>query len=161
MKKIIATLVLCLSALSTPTFAEGFATSAPTTPFYAGVQVGDFESIFGGYQIDKMFSAEAYYTSYNSYATSIGVFGVAMFQNLIAKEPKISFFGKVGIVRTTVDIPQLCVPGFCVGGGTVTSTDLAWGGGAQYDFNKRFSARVGLDNSDFDSELYISGIMRF
>lgn len=157
MNKIIATVLLCSAALSTPAFAQDFATSAPTTPFYAGVQLGDATTFFGGYQIDKTFSAEFLYTKYNELASSMGVYGVAMFPNLIKGKPQVSFFGKAGIVKTTVDFSSFGFPG-----STTSSTDLAWGGGAQYDFNKRFSARLGLDFAKYKSgDLYISGIIKF
>jgi hypothetical protein len=154
MKKIIAALFATFAFLATPA-------SAADTPFYAGVQVGDATSFLGGYQIDKMISAEFLYTDYNEYATSMGLFGVAMFPNLIKGNPQISLFAKAGIVRTTVEIPSYCIPGFCVGGGEATSTDLSIGGGAQYDFNKNVSARLGLDLNEYDDDLYIGVIYKF
>ena len=157
MNKIIATLLLCTAALSSTVFAEDFATSAPTTPFYAGVQVGRSESIFGGYQIDKMFAAELYHTSYNSYASSLGIFGLAMFHDLFQGAPQVSLFAKAGLISTNVG--TRCAPGVC---SSSNSLDIALGGGAQYDFNKRFSARVGLDFNKYNNdELYISGLVRF
>lgn len=171
MKKIIASLVLSLSALSAPAFAEDFATSAPTTPFYAGVQAGlqdDIaKTIFGGFQFDKMFSAEVNYTSYNSYASSVGVHGLATFSNLIPAVPQLSFFGKAGVVRTVIEVPSICYPTFffgttCYGGGKVDSIDPSIGAGAQYDFTKRFSVRAGVDANEYDrSFLYASGLIKF
>jgi hypothetical protein len=159
MKKLIATLLLCTAALSTLAFAaEDFATSAPTTPFYAGVQIGKSNSIFGGYQIDKMFSAEVYYTNYDSYASSLGGYGVAMFRNLFPSAPQVSIFGKAGLVLTSVN--SKCGP--LLNCSSSSSLDVALGGGAQYDFNKRFGARVGLEFNKYNnSELYVSGLIRF
>jgi opacity protein-like surface antigen len=156
MKKIIASLLTTFALLATPA-------SAADTPFYAGVQIGDATSFLGGYQIDKTISAEFLYTDYNEYATSMGVFGVAMFPNLIKGNPQISLFGKVGIVRTTVEYstPYFCGFAICFSNAKATSTDLAIGGGAQYDFNKNVSARLGLDWDDYDSNLYIGAIYKF
>jgi hypothetical protein len=152
MKKIIASLLTTFALLATPA-------SAADTPFYAGVQVGDAFGILGGYQIDKTFSAEFLYNDYDNYVTSMGVFAVAMFPNLIHGAPQVSLFGKVGIVRAKYEY-SACVPGFCVNANG-TSTDLSIGGGAQYDFNKNVSARVGLDLDDYDSNLYIGAIYKF
>ena len=157
MKKIIAALLATFAFLATPA-------TAADSPFYVGAQVGAATSILGGYQIDKMFSAEALYGKYDEYATSMGVFGVAHFQNLIKTNPKVSFFAKAGIVKTTVDIPQICYTFFttiCAGGGSYTSTDLAIGGGAEYEFNKNVSARVGLDLGEYDDDLYVGVIYKF
>ena len=55
MKRII-TAILLSTAFATPAFAAD-------SPFYAGAMAGDaFIGIFGGYQIDKMFSVEAHYS---------------------------------------------------------------------------------------------------
>jgi hypothetical protein len=158
MKKIITTVLLCAAALSTSAFAEEFATSAPKTPFYAGVQLGDSQSIFGGLQIDKMFAAEVYHTTYNSYASSLGIYGLAAVQDLFPKVPQLSVFAKAGLVSTSVG--TRCVPGTCYS--SSNSLDISLGGGVQYDFNKRFASRVGLDFNKYNnSELYISGLIRF
>jgi hypothetical protein len=159
MKKIITALITTFAFLATPA-------TAADTPFYVGAQVGAATSILGGYQIDKMFSAEALYSKYDEYATSIGVFGVASFQNLIKANPKISLFAKAGIVKTSVDIPSVCqtIPFFgtvCAGGGSYSSTDLSIGGGAEYEFNKNVSARVGLDMNEYDDDLYVGVIYKF
>jgi Outer membrane protein beta-barrel domain len=156
MNKIITAVLLLSAAVAAPASAADFATSAPTTPFYAGVQVGDATTVLGGYQIDKMFSAELNYSKYNEYVTSTGLYGVALFPLSLKGNVPLSVFAKVGIVRTTVTIKVL---GFDY---TDSTTDLAWGGGAQYDINKRFSARAGLNAGKYKSgELYVTGIIKF
>ena len=158
MNKIIASVLLLAAAVAAPASAADFVSSAPTTPFYAGVQVGDANTIFGGYQIDKMFSAELSYSKYDAYATSLGLHGVALFPLNLKGGVPLSVFGKVGVVRTTVEPP--CYFGFCPD--STSSTDLAWGGGAQYDINKRFSARAGINFGKYkSSEVYIAGIIKF
>ena len=160
MNRIIA-ITLLSAALVTPALAEDWATSAPTTPFYAGVQVGDATSVLGGYQIDKMFSAELMHSKYNEYATSLGIFGVANFPLSLKNALPLSLFAKVGLVRTTVDYRYWCGTGFnCTY--TDSTTDLAWGGGAQYEINKRFSARAGINFGKYkNSDVYVGGIIRF
>ena len=163
MNKIIASLLLLSAAVAAPASAAAFVSSAPTTPFYAGVQFGDATTIFGGYQIDKMFAAELDYSKYNEYVTSMGVHGVALFPlGLTGGAAPLSVFAKVGIVRTTVTLPSICVFTFCTTEYTDSTIDLGFGGGAQYDINKRFSARAGLNFGEYKSgELYISGIIKF
>lgn len=165
MNKIIAAVMLLSVAVVTPASAADFVSSAPSTPFYAGVEVGDATTVLGGVQIDKMFAAELSYSKYNAYASSMGVHGVALFPlGLAGGAAPLSLFAKVGIVRTTVTLqePYLCGFAVCYSDKKYSSTDLAVGGGAQYDFNKRFSARAGLNIGEYNSsELYVSGIIKF
>lgn len=155
MKKIIAAVLLSSAALTAPAFAA--------TPFYAGVQLGDATSFLGGYQIDKMFSAELMYSSYNSYASSFSVSGVAMVPLNMRGAPALSAFGKVGVIRTTVTVPSICLaPGLCTPELTDSSTDLGFGIGAQYDFTPQVSARLGIDFAKYkSSDLYIGAIFKF
>ncbi len=165
MKKIIAAVLLLSAALAAPAHAAN-------TPFYAGAQVGDGLTILGGYQIDKMISVEADYTSFNSRssysgcgfvncgnyanASSFGVFGVGTFPLNLKDASGLSVFGKVGVVRTSV---SSSFAGF-----NYSSSDigLGFGGGAQYDFNPSISARLGLDfNNTYTNNLYIGAILKF
>lgn len=156
MKKIIAAVLLSSAAITAPA-------SAADAPFYAGVQLGDATSFLGGYQIDKMFSAELMYSSYNSYASSFSVSGVAMLPLNLKGAPALSAFGKVGVIRTTVTVPSFCVaPGLCTPELTDSSTDLGFGIGAQYDFTPQVSARLGIDFAKYkSSDLYIGAIFKF
>ena len=129
--------------------------------------MGDANTIFGGYQFDKMFGAELSYSKYNAYASSIGIHGIALFPLNLKGGVPLSLFGKIGIVRTTVEIPSICTNlGFfgtvCTQSYTDSTTDIGWGGGAQYDINKRFSARAGINFGKYkSSEVYIAGIIKF
>ena len=152
MKKITAAVLLSVAAAA-PALAE--------TPFYVGAQAGDnYIGILGGYQIDKMFSVEAHYydldrtapVGTSASASIIGVAGVAMFPLNLKNVPQLSLFAKVGAERTSVK-----VSGFS----KTTETDLLVGGGAQYDFNKNFSARAGVNFTGNADSLNISGIYRF
>ena len=162
MKKIIAAVLLFSAAFAAPAFAAD-------TPFYAGISAGDGLTVMGGYQIDKMFAAQLDYTSYNSRsgytgcgiancgnyasANSLGMFGVAVLPLNLKGASGLSVFGRAGLVHTTVN----------VWGYTFTDNSVVVGGGAQYDFNQKFSARLGLDLNGYyySNSLYIGGLMRF
>ena len=179
MKKIIATILLSLATLSATASAADYINSAPTTSFYAGVQVGNGFTIMGGAQIDKMFAVELNHTPFGGYGmlnkcgmnncgnnydnysySSFGVFGVALFPLNVTGAPGLSLFGKVGVVNSTAT--------YRVAGINYSDnyTGLGFGGGAQYDFNKRMSARVGHDfttgyaNNLYNS-LYVGAIFKF
>jgi opacity protein-like surface antigen len=152
MKKITAAVLLSMAAAA-PALAE--------TPFYIGAQAGDhYIGILGGYQIDKMFSVEGHYydldrtapVGTSASASIIGVAGVAMFPLNLKNVPQLSLFAKVGAERTSVKVS---------GVSNTTETDLLIGGGAQYDFNKNFSARAGVNFTGNADSLNISGIYRF
>lgn len=165
MKKLTSAALLLLAAIAAPAYAA-------TTPFYAGLAVGDGFTVTGGYQIDKTISAEADYTSYNSRsgytgcgftncgnyasASSFGVFGVGKFPLNLKGSSGLSVFAKAGVVRTQVTASYA--------GWTYSESriDLAFGGGAQYDFNQNVSARLGLNlNNAYTNDLYIGALVRF
>lgn len=154
MKKLIIAALLS-AAFAAPVLAED-------SPFYAGVQASDgYIGALGGYQIDKMFSVEVNYYDFDSIVTpfgstdisSIGAAGVAMFPMTFNKVPPFAFFAKLGVERTSTKAPYWS--------SKVTDTSLTTGGGAQYSFNKNFSARVGLDIAGEADSLYIAGIYKF
>ncbi len=164
MKKIIAAVLLLSAVFAAPAFAA--------TPFYAGLAVGDGLTLMGGYQIDKTLSAEAEYTSYghrSSYsgcgftncgnyadASSLGVFGVGKFPLNLKGAAGLSVFARLGLVRTQITANYA--------GWTYSESriDVAFGGGAQYDFNQTVSARLGLNfNNAYTNDLYIGALVRF
>ncbi|MDO8412679.1 MAG: outer membrane beta-barrel protein [Gallionellaceae bacterium] len=154
MKKLIVAVLLSAVCVA-PALAED-------SPFYVGAQASDgYVGVLGGYQIDKMFSVEVNYYDFDSIATpfgstdisSIGVAGVAMFPMSFDKVPPFAFFAKLGVERTSTKTPYW--------GRKVTDTNLTAGGGAQYSFNKNFSARVGVDVAGEADSLYIAGIFKF
>lgn len=153
-------------------FAAAPAVAAPAvaaaSPFYVGAQLGDsYIGGFAGYQIDKMYSVEASYIKFDSVSTpfletdrsSIGVAGVAMFPLTLKGAPPFSLFAKAGIERTSSKV-KTAAP-FPASSTTVTDTGLVLGGGAQYDFNKNFSARLGLDIEGMADSLYVSALYKF
>ena len=167
MKKIIAA-VLLSTAFAAPAFAAD-------SPFYAGAMAGDaFIGIFGGYQIDKMFSVEAHYSKVLTPDTSafgrtwktdnsnIGVEGVALFPLNIQKVPQLSVFAKAGLERSSTKVTYTDT-GSPASNYTNTTTDLklTLGGGAQYDFNSNLSVRAGVGLMGYHNDLYVAGIYKF
>ena len=169
--KNLALALLLSSALAAPAFAAD-------SPVYVGLQIGDrIVSGFAGYQIDKMYSVEAHYSTVQvpninlpGIATTtsnsqIGVEGVAMFPLTINGAPNLSVFGKLGVERSTytVDVafansPQLN------NSITTTETKLTLGGGVQNAFTKNLSGRAGLGLIGANSTttgIYIAGIYKF
>lgn len=155
-------------------FAAAPAVAAPAvaaaSPFYVGAQLGDsYIGGFAGYQIDKMYSVEASYIKFDSVssfgisttASSIGVAGVAMFPLTLKGAPPFSLFAKAGIERTSSKVKTAAFGPFPASSTTVTDTGLVLGGGAQYDFNKNFSARLGLDIEGRADSLYVSALYKF
>lgn len=171
-------------APTSSTIATPIETPASTTPavepkfsrIYLGAQLGD--SIVGGLvglQISKMYSVEVRYdyvdTVYipnsNTKSSNIGLSGVALFP-LKLSELKLSdmepfyVFAKTGYerstVKTTITDPGLGTPGFSPTSNTSTIVKgrLLIGGGAQYDFTKKFSGRVGVNFIGSDNSVYLT-----
>ena len=162
---------------STPVLAEA---ESKLARIYLGAQLGD--SIVGGLvglQVSKMFSVEARYdyvdTIYvpnsDTKSSNLGIAGMALFP-LKLSDFKLSdmqpfyLFGKAGYERSTKKItsvtPDLGVPGFPATT-TITTTikgRLLIGGGAQYDFTKKFSGRVGVNFVGSDNSMYLTAIYK-
>ena len=165
MKKIIAVLLLSGAAFATPALAA-------SSPVYAGLQLGDeYVGVFGGYQLDQMYSVEVSYLQFDKVtssgggisaeaeASSIGVAGVAMFPVKPQGMPPFSLFAKAGFERVTAEAKATFL------GTTVstkkTETNLVLGGGAQYNFNNNVSGRLGIDIEGEADSLYLSAIYKF
>lgn len=161
MKKIITAVLLSCAASATPALAAN-------APVYAGLQLGDeYVGIFGGYQLDQMYSVEVSYLTFDTVsvpgietdASSIGVAGVAMFPVKPQGMPPFSLFAKAGFERVTAEAKATFL------GTTVTTkkteTNLVLGGGAQYNFNSNVSARLGIDIEGEADSLYLSAIYKF
>lgn len=169
------------TAPATPVPAPS-ATSVETPPavdpkfsrIYLGAQLGD--SIVGGLvglQISKMYSLEARYdyvdTIYlpneNTKSSNIGISGVALFPLKLSDMEPFYVFAKAGyersMVKKTYSDPG--TPPFIPASTTVTTTvrqRLLIGGGAQYDFSKKFSGRVGVNFIGSDNSLYLAVIYK-
>lgn len=86
-----------------------------------------------------------------------------MFPMKLKGAPPFSLFAKLGLERTSAKVKYTYPPGFPQANysATATDTDLTLGGGAQYDFNKNVSARLGLDFQGAADSLYLSALYKF
>lgn len=165
------------SAPTTETATLAGVTSADTIHWlYAGAQVGD--SIVGGLlglQINKMYSLEARYdyvdTLYQPNNTvkssSVGIAGVAMFPLKLSDMEPFFIFAKTGFERSTVKSTTVDsgLPGISGFPPTTTATTtiikrVMVGGGAQYDFSKKVSGRIGVNFIGSDHSVYLAAIYK-
>ncbi|NOU00303.1 MAG: outer membrane beta-barrel protein [Gallionella sp.] len=166
------------TAIETP-IAATVTTDTKPARIYIGTQLGD--SIVGalvGLQINKMYSVEARYdyvdTIYlptsNTKSSNIGLAGVVLFPlklsdfKLNDMEP-FYVFAKAGYERSTKKITtnDPGIPPFFPATTTVVTTvksRLLIGGGAQYDFSKKFSGRVGVNFIGSDNSVYLTVIYK-
>ena len=168
MKKIAIAVLLSAFVAAPALAAEKSKAAAAASPIYVGAQLGDgYIGGFAGYQIDKMYSVEASYIKFDSISSpfistdvsSIGVAGVAMFPMTLKGAPPFSLFAKAGFERTSAKV-KTTIGGTSISA-TATDTELTLGGGAQYDFNKNVSARLGLDFKGAADSLYLSALYKF
>jgi hypothetical protein len=153
-------------------------THAIATPLYAGIQIGD-NSVdpFLGYQINRMFAVEAHYSKSNSNIShagvtvdtstvSKGIVGIATFPMKLHEVLPYDLFIKAGYMRTnttdTYSGPTI-FPSLTPNNGSIMSqkNQLIIGGGAEYDFYKNLTGRVGLDFQGHDRFFNLSAIFKF
>jgi hypothetical protein len=168
MKRILAaTLLYCCAP--TPALAG---------PLYAGVQLGDNSAgALLGFQIDQTYAIEAHYSKSSSStthagltvdtaSTGIGIVGIAAFPMKLREALPYDVFLKAGYQRTnsteTYSIPTsvtLTLP--YNGSFSTTKNQLILGCGAEYDFSKNLSGRMGLDFVGKDRNLNLGAIFKF
>jgi opacity protein-like surface antigen len=190
MERILVFILLSL-AISAPAYAAAIATTpttktaVTTTPhsasadtnhwLYVGAQLGD--SVVGGLlglQINKMYSVEVRYdykdTVYEPNNTirssSTGIAGVAMFPLKLTDMEPFFVFAKVGYERTKTEstTSDPGIPGFFPATTTVTTTvrkRVTVGAGAQYDFTRNVSGRIGWNAIGSDHSANIAAIYKF
>lgn len=168
-----------IPVVSTVEASTTIATDVKPARIYIGTQLGD--SIVGalvGLQLNKMYSVEARYdyvdTIYlptsDTKSSNIGIAGVALFPlrlsdfKLNDMEP-FYVFAKVGYERSTkkVTTNDPGIPPFFPATTTAVTTvksRLLIGGGAQYDFSKKFSGRVGVNFIGSDNSVYLTVIYK-
>jgi len=160
------------SVTSTPVRA---ATDDKSHWLYVGAQLGD--SIVGallGLQINKMYSLEfrydyvdpIYQPNYTFNSSSAGIAGIAMFPLKLNDMEPFFIFVKAGYERTkdksTTYDPGL--PGYFPPTTTVTTTTrnrVVVGAGAQYDFTRSVSGRIGMNSIGSDHSVYLAAIYKF
>jgi hypothetical protein len=165
LKKLFA-VVLLSSAIATPALADNSSS-------YGGVLVGDqYIGVLFGAPIDKVYSVEGHYSTvltptvnstFGSVKTSnsnIGVDVVGILPFKVQTVPQLSFFAKGGLEYVTNKITNTFTGSNTT---TVSSNEvkLSLGAGAQYEFNKAFSARAGLGLMGARNDLYVAAIFRF
>ena len=164
MKKLLAVMLLS-TAVATPALAED-------SSFYVGALVGNqYLGVLGGYQIDKMYSAEVSYATVLTPTVNTG-FGsiktnnsdlaadlVVMLPWKIQKVPALTFFGKGGVEYVSTRVTTTA--GAISSSVSTHEVKLRLGGGAQYDVSKNFSARAGVGVMGDHNDLYVSGIFKF
>jgi opacity protein-like surface antigen len=103
--------------------------------------------IFGGYQINRTWAVELGYSNLGEASTAAGSAEVTAWDLVgIAAIPvgPVSVYGKLGFARGKVEARGP------FGALSDTSTDLTYGIGAQYDFNKQVGIRGEWQRYDFD-----------
>jgi hypothetical protein len=168
MKRILAA-VLLLYFISTPVFAS---------PFYAGLQIDDTSAgVLFGAQINKTFAVETHYSKANSSithagvtvdtsSTGIGFVGLAKFPMKLNDVQSYSLFVKGGFEHTsnteTYSIPSSATLTLPYSGKLESGKNQAtFGGGADYDFAKSLTGRVGVDILGGKRSINLSAIFRF
>lgn len=170
MKKGFVLAALLSAVIATPSFAE-------ESPVYVGALLGDsYYGVLGGYKIDKTLSIEGYFSKVVTPSVTvagmttktdtsiIGVNCVGLFPLHLPQAPQLSLFGKIGLDRLSAKVTTSGTPFFGAPIDTsVTSSEikLSLGGGAQYDFNKNFSARAGLGIAGARNDLYFAALYKF
>jgi opacity protein-like surface antigen len=168
MKRILAA-VLLLCFISTPVFAA---------PFYAGVQLDDTSAgILFGAQLNKTYAIETHFSRSNSSIThagvtvetssnAIGVVGLALFPMKLNDVLPYSLFVKGGFERTsnseTYSIPSSATLTLPYSGKIDSSKNqVIFGGGAEYDFTRSLTGRMGMDFLGKKRSINMVAIFRF
>lgn len=142
---------------------------------YVGVNVGSAEidvtgsdsttafSVLGGYTINQNFAAELAYVNFGSFdnAPNSTVKSSALSLSAVGSYPindMFSLFGKLGVASTTLKT---------TGAGSDSETDVTFGVGGQFNFDKQIGMRAGYDvykvgkNSDNENVMSIGAIYHF
>jgi opacity protein-like surface antigen len=135
------------------------------------------DSVVGGLlglQINKMYSVEVRYDYTDTVylpnntvkSSSAGIAGVAMFPLKLTDMEPFFVFAKVGYERTTTESTTTDpgIPTFFPATTTVTTTvrkRVTVGAGAQYDFTRNVSGRIGWNAIGSDHSANIAAIYKF
>jgi hypothetical protein len=191
MEKILPVILLSLAIAapaSAATVAATPGTAAPTpvaTPparaadsnhwLYISAKLGD-STVGGllGLQFTKRYSLEfnydyidsVYQPNYTVKSSTTGVAAVGMFPVKFGELDPFFIFAKAGYERNTTKATTFNpgIPGLLVGSTTVSTTIRkrpVVGIGAQYDFTRNFSGRIGKNAVGTDHSVYIAAIYQF
>jgi hypothetical protein len=173
----IAAPALAAPAASAPTAATSPSARAaePNHWFYLGARLGD-STVGGllGVQITKRYSLEFSYdyidTVYQPNTTikssTAGAAAVGMFPVKFGDLDPFYIFAKAGYERTTTESTTINpgIPGLFDATTTISTTIRkrpVVGVGAQYDFTRSFSGRIGKNALGNDKSFYIAAIYQF
>jgi OOP family OmpA-OmpF porin len=151
------------------------------TGFYAGASFGQSEAdgscpagfscdfkdtewkIFGGYRINRNFAAEVFYANHGEISVKVGgasataessTFGIAAL-GILPLGGNFELFGKLGIGSTSVD--ATATAGGLSAGASDSGSDLLFGVGAVYNFNRNLGVRAEYEHYN-DSEINVLSI---
>jgi OOP family OmpA-OmpF porin len=135
------------------------------TGWYAGAQIGNAEvfdeddtawKVFGGYQINRTFSAELGYTNLGEVDVPGGSAEATAFELLgVGKFPlanQFSIYGLVGFAMVEVDVSGP------FSNLSDDSTELTYGIGAQYDFSRNMGVRLQWQRYDTEEEVDVMSV---
>ncbi|MFH0933725.1 MAG: outer membrane beta-barrel protein [Pseudomonadota bacterium] len=162
------------------------ATPAVAADFYAGVKLGPSNvgysnvsknnqlgwGVFGGYQISRLFSAEAEYVNLGGFDTSVSTNKVsAVAIKGVGTFPlgeKFSLIGKVGVSVSTISLTAR--HGWILSESSISNTGVTAGFAGQYNVSPEFGVRAGIDvypvgndtiNTTTAHQLSIYGVYKF
>lgn len=168
MKRILAATLVSLCAHST----------AFASPLYAGIQVGDDSAgALLGYQINRTYAVEVHYSKTDSSNTQAGVtvdtdttgtglVGIAAFPMKLRDVVPYALFAKAGFQHTssteTYSIPTTATLTLPYNGSIHSKKNqLIIGGGAEYEYSKFLTWRMGLDFIGDDNTFNVGAIFKF
>jgi hypothetical protein len=168
MKRILAAALLS-GCIFTPAFAA---------PLYTGLQIDDNAiGILLGHQINRTYAVEAHYSKSSSRTSQdgltidtsnvgIGIVGIALFPMKLHDVLPYNLFVKAGYEHTSItdtySIPTSVTLTLPYNGTTNSHKDqLIFGGGAEHDFTKNLTGRMGLDLLGNKRSIYLSAIFNF
>lgn len=145
-------------------------------PLYAGTQIGDKSvGVLFGVPIDKRYAIEGTYSRSDSHIShagvtvdttisSLGVTGNARFPMKLNEVLPYSLFVKAGWVRATNN-ETYTMPNTSAlpSSGRITShkNQFIFGGGAEYEFTKNISGRMGVDLVGKDKSINLAALYKF
>jgi hypothetical protein len=153
-------------------------TPALSSPLYAGIQIDDTTAgVLLGYQINKTYAVEAHYSKSSSQithagvtvdtsTTGTGIVGIALFPMKLRNVLPYNLFVKAGYERTsnteTYSIPTSATLTLPYNGKVDNhENQLIFGGGAEYDFTKYLTGRMGLDFLGKDRSINLAAVFKF
>ncbi|MDO8990707.1 MAG: outer membrane beta-barrel protein [Sideroxyarcus sp.] len=183
---VLLSLAIAAPAVAAPVTGAAGAPTAATSPsaraaesnhwFYLGARLGD-STVGGllGVQITRRYSLEFSYDYIDTVyqpnttikASTAGAAAVGMFPVKFGDLDPFFIFAKAGYERTTTKSTTINpgIPGLPVGETTTEITTIrkrpVVGAGAQYDFTRSFSGRIGKNALGNDKSFYIAAIYQF